>query len=131
MTSCTTVHDCVTSALDKDCDLTMPSTQTKAVQDLAAKVRCSITCKYSSMTVSVLDPAVAELTVSEHNAFRYAAGYVPHALIVKGSHPYKGSYLRCLSSMAHKGECPTCNSENVQAFTKQWLSAENRLAYLM
>jgi len=52
-------------------------TQTKAVQDLAAKVRCLITlCKYSSMTASVLDPAVAELTVSEHNALRYAAGYI-------------------------------------------------------
>lgn len=77
---------------------------------------------------SAHDPAVAELTVNEHNALRYAAGYVPRSLAVKisrGSHPYKESYLQCLSNMGEKGKCPG-DAENIQAFTKQWLSAVNR-----
>ena len=59
---------------------------------------------------SAHSPAVAELTVSEHNALRYAAGCVPHALTAKisrGAHPYKDSFLRCLSNMGDKRKCPS------------------------
>ena len=55
-----------------------------------------------SDSCSAHDPAVDELTASEHNALRYASGYVPHALIAivsSSSHPYKKSYLRCLSTL--------------------------------
>lgn len=79
--------------------------------------------------VSAQGSAVAEPTVIEHNALRYAAGYVPRALAAKisrSSHPYKDSYLQCLSNMGKKGECCTSNSDSIQAFTKQWLSAVNR-----
>ena len=43
----------------------------------------------------------------------------------RGSHPYKDSFLRCLSNMGEKGKCPS-NAENIEAFTKQWFSAMNR-----
>ena len=74
---------------------------------------------------------LAELTVSEHNALRYAAGYaagyVPRALIGKmsrGSHPYKDTFLQCLSSMGEKGT--SSGTDDIQAFTKQWLTSVNR-----
>ena len=41
-------------------------------------------CKHNSATAaSAHSPAVAELAVSEHKAFPYAASYVPHALTAR------------------------------------------------
>ena len=70
----------------------------------------------------------AELTGSEHNALRYAAGYVPRALkakISQGSHPHKESFLQCLSGMGTKGRSSD-RTPSVQEFTKQWISAVDR-----
>ena len=72
---------------------------------------------------------VAELTSNDHQALRYAAGFIPHALMKKisrGSHPFKGSFLSCLSSMGTKGRCPDETVETYQSFTKKWITAVNR-----
>ena len=82
---------------------------------------------------SAHSPAVAELTVSEHNALRYAAGYVPHALTAKisrGAHPYKDSFLLCLSNMGDKRKCPS-DAKNIQAFTKHAVAISSEQRWLI
>lgn len=74
------------------------------------------------------NPDEPELTSDEHNALRYVAGYVPHALITKisaSSHPYRDLFVRCHSNMGYKGGAPT-EEENFQEFTKRWITAVNR-----
>ena len=71
----------------------------------------------------------ADLTSHDHNALRYAAGFIPHSLMKKisrGSHPSKESFLSCLSSMGSKGQHQDDTVETYQAFTKKWITAVNR-----
>ena len=83
--------------------------------------------KFSSSTETKPAP---DLTSNDHNALRYTAGFIPHALkkkIVKSSHPSKESFLACLSSMGTKGQSPDVSAEETfHSFTKKWITAVNR-----
>lgn len=70
---------------------------------------------------------VKELTWEEHNALRYAAGYIPCHLIEvikKSSSVHKSEFLSCLSEMGEENSCS--GKGTFFDFTKKWVSAKSR-----
>ena len=72
------------------------------------------------------DVAVEKLSLEEHNALAYTAGYVPQCLIKeikKSCDHHKTEFLTCLSDSGkqyHSAEA------SFQDFTKKWITSVNR-----